>query len=115
MNPKSRRGIALEKVTDIRPTLRPPRSARRAAQSLLPSDYHCSSASPRRSSNGCSLMVGGHAMHPPISKRQAFWFTSFTNVSDEITGAKKLLIRSIAAASCSGFWQPQASPMTIGK
>jgi hypothetical protein len=31
-------------------------------------------------------------------------FRSLTKVSDEITGAKKLLMRSMAAFSCSGFW-----------
>jgi hypothetical protein len=41
--------------------------------------------------------------------------SSLTNSSEEITGAKKLLIRSMAATSCSGFWQPQASPITMGR
>src|SRR5690606_6078504 len=40
--------------------------------------------------------------------------TSSTNVSVEITGAKKLVIRSNAAGSWSGRCAPVASPRTIG-
>jgi hypothetical protein len=37
-----------------------------------------------------------------------------TTVSEEITGTRKLLVRSNAPASCPGFFVPFVLPMTIG-
>ena len=41
----------------------------------------------------------------------AVWLSSFTNVSDEITGAQKLLMRIIAAGLSSSFCVDVASPI----
>jgi hypothetical protein len=49
------------------------------------------------------MIFGSHCPVEAPEDSQAFREISSTNRSDDITGAKKLLIRSMAAASCSGF------------
>ena len=79
----------------------------------------------RREDAANRLRATPYADSPPSQKADISFTTKpdisiyfrhgFTNVSEEITGAKKLLIRRNAAVSSSGRWQAVASPITIGR